>query len=107
MHSIQFLSAILKGNWLIEPNFAFAQGPLIASFINRQTEFAPEILNPLTAFAVDAKDINGAKHSSNEGFNGAPQNSVAVISVKGVLMKEDMVCGPAGTATIGRIIWAI
>jgi protease-4 len=104
MHSIQFLSAILKGNWLIEPNFAFAQGSLIASFINRQTEFTPEILNPLTAFAIDAKDINGTKHSNNEGFKGAPQNSVAVISVKGVLMKEDMVCGPAGTATLGRII---
>ena len=104
MHSIQFLSAILKGNWLIEPNFAFAQGSLIASFINRQTEFTPEILNPLTAFAVDAKDINGAKYSNNEGFKGAPQNSVAVISVKGVLMKGDMVCGPAGTATLGRII---
>ena len=104
MHSIQFLSAILKGNWLIEPNFAFAQGSLIASFINRQTEFTPEKLNPLTAFAVDAKDINGAKYNSSEGFKGAPQNSVAVISVKGVLMKEDMVCGPAGTATLGRII---
>ncbi len=104
MHSIQFLSAILKGNWLIEPNFAFAQGSLIASFINRQTEFKQETLNPLTAFAVDAKDINGAKYSSNEGFTGVPQNSVAVIAVKGVLMKEDMVCGPAGTATLGRII---
>jgi protease-4 len=104
MHSIQFLSAILKGNWLIEPNFAFAQGSLIASFINRQTEFTPEILNPQTAFAVDVKDINGAKYSNNEGFKGAPQNSVAVISVKGVLMKEDMVCGPAGTATLGRVI---
>ena len=104
MHSIQFLSAILKGNWLIEPNFAFAQGSLIASFINRQTEFAPEILNPLTAYAVDTKDFNGAKHSSGEGFTGAPKNSVAVISVKGVLMKEDMICGPAGTATLGKII---
>ena len=104
MYAIQFLSAILKGNWLIEPNFAFAQGPLIASFINRQTEFTPEISTPLTAFAVDAKDINGTKYSSREGFNGAPRNSVAVISVKGVLMKEDMVCGPAGTATLGRII---
>ena len=104
MHSIQFLSAILKGNWLIEPNFAFAQGSLIASFINRQTEFTTEILHPLTAFAVDAKDINGAKFNSSEGFKGAPQNSVAVISVKGVLMKEDMVCGPAGTATLGRLI---
>lgn len=104
MHSIHFLSAILKGNWLIEPNFAFAQGSLIASFINRQTEFTPEISNPLTAFAVDAKDSNGTKYSSSEGFKDAPQNSVAVISVKGVLMKEDMVCGPAGTATLGRII---
>jgi signal peptide peptidase SppA len=104
MHSIQFLSAILKGNWLIEPNFAFAQGSLIASFINRQTEFTPEISTPLTAFAVNVKDINGTKYSNQEGFKDAPQNSVAVISVKGVLMKEDMVCGPAGTATLGRII---
>lgn len=104
MHSIHFLSAILKGNWLIEPNFAFAQGSLIASFINRQTEFTPEISNPLTAFAVDAKDSNGTKYSNSEGFKGAPSKSVVVISVKGVLMKEDMVCGPAGTATLGRII---
>ena len=104
MHAIQFHSAILKGNWLIEPNFAFAQGSLIASFINRQTEFAQETTTPLTAYAVDAKNVNGRKYSDGEGFSGAPKNAVAVISVKGVLMKEDMVCGPAGTATIGRII---
>ena len=104
MHAIQFLSAILKGNWLIEPNFAFAQGSLIASFINRQTEFAQETTTPLTAYAIDAKDVNGTKYSDREGFSSAPKNSVAVISVKGVLMKEDMVCGPAGTSTLGRII---
>ena len=104
MHAIQFLSAILKGNWLIEPNFAFAQGSLIALFINRQTEIALETTTPLAAYAIDAKDINGTKYSIKEGFSGAPKNAVAVISVKGVLMKEDMVCGPAGTATIGRII---
>ena len=104
MHSIQFLSSILKGKWLIENNFAYEQGSLIASFINRQAEFIQEKIDPLTAFAVDAKDINGVKQSNREGFKDAPENSVAVISVKGVLMKEDMYCGPAGTATLGRII---
>jgi len=104
MHAIQFLSAILKGKWLIEPNFALTHGSLIASVINRQTLFEEQKPDALTAYAVDAKDVNGTKYSRWDGFNLAPRNSVAVISLKGPLMKEDMVCGPVGMATIGQII---
>jgi len=104
MRSIQFLSAILKGNWLIEPNFALSQGSLIASFINRQTNFSPDITKSVSAFAIDAKTDNVSAYEESEGFQKAPKNAVAVIGVKGVLMKEDMYCGPSGTATLGKII---
>jgi protease-4 len=104
MHAIHLLSTILKGKWLIDPNFAMTQGSVIAAVINKQTAFEEVQPNPLTAYAVAAKEVNSAKYSWNRGFNMAPPKSVAVVSLKGPLMKEDMLCGPAGTSTIGQII---
>ena len=104
MHTTQLISALLKANWVIEPNFAISHGPLVASLLNIQTALINEKPNPLTAFAIDAKDVKGEKYSRWDGFNNAPRNSVAVISLKGPLMKEDMNCGPVGMSTLGTII---
>src|SRR5660397_178983 len=104
MHSIQLLSAILKGKWLVEPNFAITQGSIIASIINRQSLMEEQEPDQLSAFAISAKNPTGVKHSWYKGFDLAPPNSIAVISLKGPLMKEDQNCGPIGMATIGQII---
>jgi len=112
MHPIRLVSAILKGKWYIDPEFAFAQGPLIAGLLNNQpmfmaitgeTEDLPAI--GVSVAAEQGGKIYGFRHSSRHGFDMAPVGSVAIIDVNGALMKEDQDCGgPDGTATIGRII---
>ena len=106
MHSIQLLSAILKGKWLVEPHFAMTQGSLISSLLTPQLNIEEGKPKDLSAFAVSGKDISGVKYSLYKGFDKAPPNSIAVIGVTGPLMKEDMYCGPRGMASIGEIIKA-
>lgn len=104
MQSVRFLSAILRGKWLVEPNFAYSQGSLIASILNNNIQVEEQKTDKFSAFAVSAKDIAGVKYSYYSGFDKAPKNSIAVISVKGPLMKDDQYCGPIGMSTIGQII---
>lgn len=52
----------------------------------------------LTAITPNGKRVK--IHS----FSQMPKDSVAVIPVKGPLMIGDQYCGPAGTATIGRMV---
>lgn len=111
MHPVRLVSAILKGKWYIDPDFAFAQGPLIAGLLNNQTTFFPikadkEDIPSIAASiaAAEGGTVYGIRHSWRHGFDKAPVGSVAVIDINGALMKEDQDCGPNGTATIGRII---
>lgn len=111
MHPVRLVSAILKGKWYIDPDFAFAQGPLIAGLLNNQTTLYPlkgETEDfPLIEASIAAAEggmVYGVRHSYRHGFDMAPVGSVAVIDIKDALMKEDQDCGPEGTETIGRII---
>ena len=106
MNSFHLISAILKGKWLVEPNFAISQGTLIASILNKTAEIPEQNNDPLSAFAVSAGNPTATKHSYWNGFDKAPENSIAVISIKGALMKDDQACGSNGTASIGEIIKA-
>jgi signal peptide peptidase SppA len=105
MNSIYLISSILRGKWLIEPSFAESQGPILANFLNRYTEFQKQEVDPMSAFAVDSKDITGVRYSRwNGGFNQAPEGSIAIVRLNGSLMKNDQECGPIGMESIGMII---
>ncbi|MCY1720180.1 S49 family peptidase [Prolixibacteraceae bacterium Z1-6] len=109
MHSIQLLSSILKGKWLLDYNFAASQGSIIASIINKESQFNSESkIEPdeMTAFAVSGKEPGTARYSWYRGFDMAQPGSVAVIKLFGALMKEDQWCGGLGMASIGQIIEA-
>jgi signal peptide peptidase SppA len=109
MQTFQLLSHILKGKWAIDPFFAIRQGPVVASLLNRQTELGLGIISDTTEgnpkyYAVKPGTILSEKFNYINGFGSAPENSVAVIEIKGALMKDDLLCGPDGMSTIGRII---
>jgi signal peptide peptidase SppA len=106
MNSIQLISAILRGKWLVEPNYAITQGSVIASILNKQASFPELKPNELSAFAIEASNPSKVKYSYWNGFDKAPAKSIAVISLRGALMKNDMRCGESGMATIGNIIRA-
>ncbi len=106
MNSIQLFSSIIKGNWLLDPFFAISQGPFLASLLNKKISIREIETDPMSAFAVVPHSVSGTRYSYDNGFENAPPNSVAVISLKGPLMKEKQFCGPVGMAHIGAIIQA-
>ncbi len=108
MHSVQLLSAILKGKWLLDPMFIESQGPLLASIINKSSEFIAGTRepDPMGAFAVSGKEPNRARYSWYSGFDRAQPGSIAVVRVRGALMKEDQWCGAIGMESIGEIVKA-
>jgi protease-4 len=106
MNSIQLFSSILKGNWLIDPQFAISQGPFIANLLNKKLSIKETKTDPLAVLVAQPHALSAVRHSYMDGFHSAPPNSVAIISLKGALMKESQFCGPMGTAKIGSIIQA-
>jgi len=96
------LANILYRPWAI--NFEYAQnaGTLLSSILNPGLEMTaadePEENKPFAASYVQ----NSLKYS--DGYNDSPKGSVAVIPVRGELMKYDEYCGPAGMQTIGKRI---
>ena len=106
MNPIQLISAILKGKWLIEPNFAISQGHVIASILNKQAVIQNPEQDLNSAFAIQSGLSTKTKYSFSNGFDKALKNSIAVISLNGPLMKNDMECGPLGMASIGNILKA-
>lgn len=104
MNQIRFLSAIIKGKWLLDPVFAISQGSIIASILNHNAIVGKIDESKTDAFAISASEGNGTRYSWRNGFSQAPKNSIAVIPLNGPLMKDDQNCGPMGMATIGSII---
>lgn len=108
MNSFYLLSSILRGKWLIDPLFAELQGPLVANLLNYKAEFEKREPDEMVAYAVavTGESISTARFSYYSGFEKAEKDSVAVIKIKGSLMKDDQDCGPIGMNTIGQIIHA-
>jgi ClpP class serine protease len=104
MNSFYLASQLLRGKWLLEPLFLESQGAIVANYLNKYTEFQKQEPDLMSAFAIDAKSASGVKYSWYSGFDKAPEGSVAVIRIRGPLMKEDQDCGPIGMESIGEII---
>jgi len=101
----RILSALLRSAWAIDERFAIAHGGIVAGLINgldfessTDTEYAEE-KNSLPYALYSATP--GRKYSV---FDEAPKGSIAVIPVRGPLMKDDeQDCGvlSAGMDTLG------
>lgn len=106
MHSFFTLSHILRGKWLIDPGFAQSQGAILANILNRYTEFRQQEPDPMTAYgaSLQGDKISVARYSWAIGWDQAEKESVAVVKLKGPLLKDDQSCGPVGMETIGSIL---
>jgi ClpP class serine protease len=74
-------SVLLRSSWAIDPVFAINSLSLVSDILAGRVEVDPDL---------------SATHIR--------QGDVAVISIKGPLMKDDRACGPMGMANIGRLI---
>lgn len=101
----RILSALLRSAWAIDERFAIAHGGIVAGLINgldfessKDTEYAEEKNSlPYALYAATP----GRKYSA---FDDAPKGSIAVIPIRGPLMKDDeQDCGvlSAGMDTLG------
>jgi hypothetical protein len=100
MNSIQLFSAIIRGKCLFDPHFAISQGSIIALILNRKTKLETLKPDPLSSYAIVASNPSGVKYSDNNSFDKVHSDSIAVISLKGALMKTKQSCAPLGMATI-------
>lgn len=86
MNFSHILSEILRGQWAIEPQTALSHSSLVASLISGQSEnFQPrsEFLHLVSA---------GSGFTTSDYYKDAPAGSVAIIPVKGTMMKYGTMC---------------
>jgi ClpP class serine protease len=100
------VSQILRGPWLIAPDYAMSQMPLVANLLEGKDVKAwfddddddEEKPKPIVALSMSA-DGQFVQHSS---FDEAPEGSISVIKIKGAMMKDDY-CGAPGTSTLNKL----
>jgi len=97
MNKFQLLE-LLKGYWAIDQKYAMLHFGSVANFI--QGNFMYEKANE----ALASQPYASGPGTERSSFNDAPEGSVAVIPVMGVMTKNDQFCGPVGTATIASRI---
>lgn len=99
------ISAILRGQFLIEPEYAISQGPFLASIFNRtqpvmlednEVKEAEETKPYILADAVEGSSARSRYSSADE----APHGSIAVVPVIGTMLKYDDGCGGVGMETL-------
>lgn len=91
--------SILGRPWAIDPRFVEAN----ASFISSMLESGK--IDNLPDMRFSEHYVVGASGlRTNHAINNAAKGSIAIIEVRGPMMKNDQDCGPAGTASIASWI---
>ena len=98
------LLQVFRSPWMIDPSYAqsshifikqLLEGKLV--FEGNREDFKPKMFFGSTPLNVKAYNNSAQRGSSRSSV-------VAVIPVKGVLLKDDQECGPVGMDTIGKFI---
>lgn len=101
----RLISALLKQTWAIDERYAIAHGGIISGMFNGLVPIASEgdIKEIANALPYALASSNPSRKYS--AYDSAPKGSIAVIPVRGPLMKEDQDdCGyfSAGMATLAE-----
>lgn len=97
MQSSFLLHEILRSHWAIEPQFALSNGHLIASLISGDaSDFTPR-----AQWQFNFSD--GSNMNVANSFDAMPKGSVAIIPVKGSMLKYGTYCS-YGTQEIAEIL---
>ena len=100
MSKKNFLLQITNSIWLIEPSAITDLGPIVRNVFEKN----PSAFNEVKQAQVQIFDVSAGAVLPGyySGFKDAPQGSIAIIDVCGVIMKEDN-CGDPGTASLGLL----
>lgn len=102
--NFQLVSEILRGRWLIEPQFALEMMPHVAALLKGEAvsfyDTTPEQNTEASAgYFVHMDGAGRLVQMYNPKESELPPGSVAIIQQRGAVMKDDF-CGVAGTATM-------
>lgn len=98
------IHSLLAKHWCIDTQFAnshigLAKSILKGESVNVPAQYMNHSYHIMPASSFRADDECGDDMETSEATNESA-GSIAIISIKGVMMKNDMECGPKGTATI-------
>jgi protease IV len=97
MHNTNLLHEILRSQWAIEPQTALASGHLIAGLINGD----PSDFTPRGKWIFEF--ASGKDRGSSNSFDQAPAGTVAIIPLKGSMLKYGTLCS-YGTQEIASVM---
>ncbi|OUJ68829.1 S49 family peptidase [Hymenobacter crusticola] len=103
------LSAILFSPWAISPEVVQGYLPSIAAMLNRSPYEGVEQEPKIEPVMLGIAGTSGTGRSQVRNYDAAPDGSVAVHTLKGVMMKQDRIglCSDTpGTASFGRALLA-
>jgi len=109
MNISHLYSAILKGKWAIEPRFMDSLYPIVSGLFDRNMSNsfdgeAPELILQIASNETVLESVNAfGEEKSGSVFDSAPKGSIAIIPLKGTMLKEDTMCA-YGTRTIGSVM---
>jgi signal peptide peptidase SppA len=108
MFRIKLAGKILSNVWLISPAYVHAIMPGVIALLKGEKgddDFSSIRADHRPFLYMDDDDASiKTTAGPSSPFENASPGSVAVISLKGVMMKDDQWCGPQGTATIAEYI---
>lgn len=103
--NLQLTLALLNKPWLIDSNFLGSNSHLLINALKGVTDDTK--ITSSTVATYSNQTFSAATSQSDEDpFAHAPKGSIATINVRGMMMKNNQFCGPAGTSTIGQWIKA-
>lgn len=96
---------ILSNVWLMEEQFASNYLPLVIAYLkgnsqpveSKKENFLRLSVNSSTGYEI-------SEYGSDVKPEDAPEDSIAIIDINGVIEKHDQSCGPAGMITKSRIL---
>jgi protease-4 len=95
--SFKLLSSLLRATWLIHPDEAQKQLPLVAAIIKGETQASEQDAHKPILLVADASGAVTPKYYSGFDHPEVPENSTAIIPISGPIMKYDGPCGEAGS----------
>jgi len=97
------ISAIINEPWAISEDSVLGLSQIISNIFNPNIAFEPGTPTLPSLHAVASPSAAKPGNSGLAGSGPAPKQ-IMVVSISGVLMKNDQYCGPAGMKTMGQWI---
>lgn len=88
--------------WLINEQFAQSVMPMVNSFVKGDATAFNKIASPTSKHVLtpDGTTIHDNEWRNIDSFAIAPEGSIAIMDIQGVIFKDTQACGPLGTSAL-------